>query len=46
MGEYQSADVADRKKVFRLLTLRTHPDKGGDAEAFKVVSDMKDAFLS
>jgi hypothetical protein len=46
MGEFQTADLADRKKVFRILTLRTHPDKGGDVEAFRVVKEMQDAFLA
>merc|ERR1711924_593620 len=37
LGEFQTADPADRKRVFRALTLRTHPDKGGDADTFRAV---------
>lgn len=42
---YRGAPGADRKKVFRALTLRTHPDKGGDSEAFKLISEQRASFL-
>jgi hypothetical protein len=45
LDAFQGADLAERKQVFRTLTLRTHPDKGGDAEAFKVVNERRASFL-
>jgi hypothetical protein len=30
----------------RALTLRTHPDKGGDPAAFRVVKEAREAFLA
>ena len=31
--------------AFRILTLKLHPDKGGDAERFKVLQEMRDHLL-
>ena len=31
--------------AFRMLTLKLHPDKGGDAERFKVLQEMRDHLL-
>ena len=39
------ADLNDRKKIFRALTLRSHPDKGGDPEVFKWIQDRRGSFL-
>ena len=31
--------------AFRILTLKLHPDKGGDAELFKILQEMRDHLL-
>ena len=46
LAELDGADVAERKEAVRALTLRTHPDKGGDANAFRLLAERKSAFLS
>ena len=35
LGVPKDADEGQIKKAYRMLALKHHPDKGGDAEAFK-----------
>ena len=37
LGLSNAASFSDVKRVYHRLALRTHPDKGGDAEAFKAI---------
>ena len=39
IGLTKEASEADIKKAYRKLALQHHPDKGGDAEKFKVLSE-------
>lgn len=45
LQEHAGSKTAQRKRVLRILLLRTHPDKGGDDAAFRLVEERKDAFL-
>ena len=46
LRKWGQAPQAERKELLRILTLRTHPDKGGHAGAFRLVTDRKDAFMA
>lgn len=37
LGVPRDATAADIKRAFRRRALETHPDRGGDAEAFQAV---------
>jgi DnaJ family protein C protein 7 len=39
LGVGRDFNEADLKKAYRLKALETHPDKGGDAERFKLVAE-------
>mmetsp|Transcript_16939 Transcript_16939/g.42532 ORF Transcript_16939/g.42532 Transcript_16939/m.42532 type:complete len:323 (-) Transcript_16939:708-1676(-) len=39
LGVSKSATDADLKKAYRKLAMKHHPDKGGDAEQFKLISE-------
>ena len=40
------SSMDERKKVFRTLTMKHHPDKGGLSECFAFLNNHKDNFLS
>ena len=44
----QAIEISPKNAIdsaFRILTLKLHPDKGGDAERFKVLQEMRDHLL-
>lgn len=45
LAAMRRADAQERKEAVRVLALRTHPDKGGDAAAFRLLTEKKAAFL-
>ena len=46
LRKWGQAPQDERKELIRILTLRTHPDKGGYAGAFRLVTDRKEAFMA
>ena len=46
LDRHANADPEERKRLFRALTLRAHPDKGGDAAAFDALQQRRARFLS
>ena len=38
LGVQESSNQDDIKKAYRKLSLKHHPDRGGDAEQFKKIS--------
>ena len=48
MSDDQAIEISHKNAInsaFRILTLKLHPDKGGDAERFKVLQEMRDHLL-
>ena len=48
MSDDQAIEISHKNAInsaFRVLTLKLHPDKGGDAERFKVLQEMRDHLL-
>jgi len=45
LGIAPSASLAEIKQAFRKRALETHPDQGGDAEAFRAVREAYDEAL-
>ena len=43
LGVSSDADAAEIKRAYHRLVLQTHPDKQGDAAAFRKVSGPHDA---
>ena len=39
LGVSKNADEAEIKKAYRKLAMKEHPDKGGDPEKFKKISE-------
>ena len=48
MSDDQAIEISHKNAInsaFRILTLKLHPDKDGDAERFKVLQEMRDHLL-
>jgi hypothetical protein len=46
LHENRGGTGEERKRLFRELRLRCHPDKGGDKEAFRQLEAEKENFLA
>ena len=42
---FAASPAAERKELVRMLALRTHPDKGGDPDVFRLLQSRKADFL-
>jgi curved DNA-binding protein CbpA len=42
LGLKRDASKSDIKKAFRKLALKHHPDRGGDEEMFKIITEAHD----
>ena len=45
LERFAASPAAERKELVRMLALRTHPDKGGDPDVFRVLQSRKADFL-
>ena len=46
LRKWAKAPQAERKELISVMTLRTHPDKGGHAGAFRLITERKDAVMA